>query len=95
LIKQAISCDICATEKRQTNHWFVAYQEARELRISDWNTPHRERADAKHLCGETCLHKLLGEFIARSIALPAKPAVAIPPLCKDPTRMQESPSVSD
>jgi len=27
VIRQAISCDICGTEKKQTNHWFVAYDQ--------------------------------------------------------------------
>ena len=75
MIRQAISCDICGTEKRQTNHWFVAYEQAGELRVSGWVSRHRLRADAKHLCGQTCLHKLMDEFMAKSIAFRAKPVV--------------------
>jgi hypothetical protein len=75
VIRQAISCDICGTEKRQTNHWFVAYEQAGELRVSGWTSRHRLRADSKHLCGQTCLHKLIDEFVAKSIALRAKPAI--------------------
>jgi hypothetical protein len=74
VIRQAISCDICGTEKRQTNHWFVAYEQAGELRVSGWTSRHRLRADSKHLCGQTCLHKLVDEFMAKSIALRARPA---------------------
>jgi len=74
VIRQAISCDICGTEKRQTNHWFVAYEQTGELRISGWTSRHRMRTDSKHLCGQTCLHKLVDEFMAKSIALRAKPA---------------------
>ena len=69
MIRQAISCDICATEKRQTNHWFVAYEQSGELRVSGWNSRHRQRPDSKHLCGQTCLHKLVDEFMAKSIAV--------------------------
>jgi len=36
VIRQAISCDICGSEKKQTNHWFVAYDQSGELRISGW-----------------------------------------------------------
>lgn len=68
MIRQAISCDICAAEKRQTNHWFVAYEQAGELRVSGWTSRHRLRPDSKHLCGQTCLHKLVDEFMAKSIA---------------------------
>jgi hypothetical protein len=74
VIRQAISCDICGTEKRQTNHWFVAYEQGGELRVSGWTSRHRLRADSKHLCGQTCLHKLVDEFMARSIAARAKPS---------------------
>jgi hypothetical protein len=69
VIRKAISCDICGTEKRQTNHWFVAYEQAGELRVSGWNSRYRLRAGAKHLCGQTCLHKLVDEFMAKSIAV--------------------------
>jgi hypothetical protein len=69
VIRKAISCDICGTEKRQTNHWFVAYEQAGELRLAGWSSRHRLRPDSKHLCGQTCLHKLVDEFMAKSIAV--------------------------
>ena len=72
MIRQAISCDICAAEKRQTNHWFVTYEQGGELRVSGWTSRHRLRPDSKHLCGQTCLHKLVDEFMAKSIAKRAK-----------------------
>lgn len=78
VIRQAITCDICASEKRQTNHWFVAYEQGGELRVSGWNSRHRLRAGAKHLCGQTCLHKLVDEFMAKSIAVRGQPAADDP-----------------
>jgi hypothetical protein len=72
VIRQAISCDLCGTEKRQTNHWFVAYEAGGELRMCGWHSRHRLRADSKHLCGQTCLHKLVDDFMARAIVAPAK-----------------------
>jgi len=68
MIRQAISCDICGAEKKQTNHWFVAYTHGGELRVAGWNTNGRMRAGSKHLCGQTCLHKLMDEFIARTMS---------------------------
>lgn len=68
MIRQAISCDICGAEKRQTNHWFVAYEQAGELRVSGWNSRNRLRTNSKHLCGQACLHKLADEFMERTIA---------------------------
>ena len=74
MIRQAISCDICGTEKRQTNHWFVAYEQGGELRMSGWSSRLRLRPGSKHLCGQTCLHKLVDEFMAKSIAVRAQPS---------------------
>ncbi|MFZ0302424.1 MAG: hypothetical protein WAL75_07055 [Terracidiphilus sp.] len=74
MIRQAITCDICGSEKRQTNHWFVAYELNGELRMSGWSSRHRLRPGSKHLCGQTCLHKLVDEFMAKSIAVRAQPS---------------------
>ncbi|MGD0911832.1 MAG: hypothetical protein ABR928_08045 [Terracidiphilus sp.] len=72
MIRQAISCDICGTEKRQTNHWFVAYEQGGELRMSGWSSRLRLRPGSKHLCGQTCLHKLVDEYMAKSLAVRAQ-----------------------
>ncbi len=74
MIRQAISCDICGTEKKQTNHWFVAYDQGGELRVGGWNSRNRLRPGSKHLCGQTCLHKLVDEFMARTLAARLQPA---------------------
>ena len=76
MIRQAISCDICATEKKQTNHWFVAYEQSGELRVSGWLSRNRLRPGSKHLCGQTCLHKLVDEFMAKAIAMRSGSAAA-------------------
>jgi hypothetical protein len=76
VIRQAISCDICATEKKQTNHWFVAYEQGAELRVSGWQSRNRLRPGSKHLCGQTCLHKLVDDFMARAIAVRPQAAAA-------------------
>jgi hypothetical protein len=68
VIRQAISCDICGAEKKQTNHWFVAHENGGEMRVSGWNSRNRMRLGSKHLCGQTCLHKLVDDFMARDVA---------------------------
>ena len=73
VIRQAISCDICGTEKKQTNHWFVAYDQDGELRVSGWSSRSRTRTGSKHLCGQICLHKLVDDFMARALAVRAQP----------------------
>lgn len=74
MIRQAISCDLCGSEKRQTNHWFVAYEQNGELRLAGWNSRNRLRAGTRHLCGQTCLHKLVDDFMARAIQQKNQPA---------------------
>jgi len=64
VIRQAISCDLCGAEKKQTNHWFVAYNHGGELRVCGFNPRTRLRVGSKHLCGQACLHKLIAEFIS-------------------------------
>ncbi len=66
MIRQAISCDICGTEKKLTNHWYVAYDQGGELRVSGLNSRNRLHQGARHLCGQTCLHKLVDDFITRA-----------------------------
>ncbi len=93
MIRQAISCDISGTEKRQTNHWFVAYEQGGELRVSGWSSRHKLRPGSKHLCGQTCLHKLVDEFMAKAIAVraqrpPDEPAEEIDP--EPPTMVDAS-----
>lgn len=97
MIRQAISCDICGAEKKQTNHWFVASEQGGEMRVSSWNSRNRLRAGSKHLCGQTCLHKLLDEFLARTIegrpaADLATPALETPPRSSSTTYFEEEES---
>jgi hypothetical protein len=67
VIRQVITCDICGSQKHQTNHWFVAYEESGELRINGWNSLHLLSSGTKHLCGETCAHKLISHFLMRLV----------------------------
>lgn len=87
MIRQAISCDICGAEKKQTNHWFVACEQAGELRVSGWNSRNRLRTGSKHLCGQTCLHKLVDEFMARTIAARLTAPAAAEPFEPEPARI--------
>lgn len=76
VIRQAISCDICGRDKQQTNHWFVAYEHGAELRIAGWSSQARLRTSAKHLCGQTCLHKLVDDYMARTLAMRSAVSIA-------------------
>ena len=72
MIRQTISCDICKCEKKHSSHWFVAYEQGAELRVSGWNSRFRMRPESKHLCGQACIYKLMDDFLARVVA-EAKP----------------------
>jgi hypothetical protein len=71
----------------------VAYTQADELRVSSWNSTHRLRAGTKHLCGQTCLHKLMDDFMAGKLTTRApNPAAEAESLIDDeePSRMAEA-----
>jgi hypothetical protein len=73
VIRQTISCDICKSEKRQSTHWFVAFEQGMELRLSGWSSRYRTRPGAKHLCGQACLYRLMDDFMARVAAMKPEP----------------------
>jgi len=95
VIRQAISCDICGTEKKQTNHWFVAYDQGGELRVSGWASRNRLRPGSKHLCGQTCLHKLVDDFMARAISSRVQPSVAEAEEAEDTLAVTDTSLTSD
>ena len=68
MIRQAINCDICATEKQTSNYWFVAYEQGGELKIRGWESPKNSRKDAKHLCGQKCAQRMMANFMASLMA---------------------------
>ena len=75
MIRQVITCDICGTPKQQTNHWFIVCEESGELRIRGWNPRYLKSPETKHLCGETCAHKLISHFLMRLVNVAMQPAV--------------------
>ena len=66
MIRQSIRCDMCGVQKREANHWFIAYEDSGELRVGGWSAQQLFRPGRIHLCGENCLHKLLSEFLAHA-----------------------------
>ncbi len=74
MIRRVITCDICGTQKQQTNHWFIACEQSGELRIGGWNSRYLQGPETKHLCGETCAHKLTSQFLMRLVNVAMQPA---------------------
>ena len=74
MIRQAIKRKRPFKEAANQPRVFVAYELNGESRMSGWSSRHRLRPRNKHLCGQTCLHKLVDEFQAKSIAVRAQPS---------------------
>ena len=68
MIRQTITCDTCGIERKQANHWFEAFEHEGELRIRGLVPTKTTRAGLKHLCGQTCLHRLVDDFLAGNLA---------------------------
>lgn len=88
MIRQAINCDMCGTERVEpTSHWFVADEVGGELRLRAWESPKGARRKMKHLCGQKCVQRLMDNFTASVMAglqgrqqareMPAAPVVPV------------------
>jgi glutathionylspermidine synthase len=70
---ETFNCDICGKQKGNTDHWWLAWTEkysphtdapAREMfKVYPWENMMAHDADAKHLCGQACLQKLLDRWL--------------------------------
>jgi hypothetical protein len=63
MLQQTVSCDICGLVRRHPSNWFVVYDLDGELRIREWNPADTLYAEARHVCGQNCLFKLIEEFL--------------------------------
>jgi hypothetical protein len=68
MIRQAINCDICASEKQASNYWFVAYEQGGELKLCAWESPKNSRKNAKHLCGQKCAQRMVANYMTSLMA---------------------------
>ncbi len=67
MIRQTITCDTCGIERKQANHWFEAFEHEGELRIRGLIPTKTTRPGLRHLCGQTCLHRLVDDFLAGNL----------------------------
>ena len=75
VILESFTCDICGIEKKVANHWFIAFEHNGTLKLSAWSALNRKR-QMKHLCGQSCVHRLVDEFMARHSAGDLSPAAS-------------------
>jgi hypothetical protein len=69
MIRQAINCDMCGAERvESTSYWFVADEIKGEIRLRGWESPQKSRRNARHLCGQKCVQRLMDNFTAGLLA---------------------------
>ena len=63
------ACDICKTQKKETNHWYKGWINeefsGRGICIYQW---HVEVSNCVHLCGIECVTKWMGRELAKLTA---------------------------
>lgn len=57
------SCDVCGAEKKETNHWWMAWAGTGGFYIAPLE-PVEHTEQVKAVCGRTCATKLLERFMA-------------------------------
>lgn len=70
---ETFNCDVCGKQKSSTDHWWLAWTElysphpeATErhmFKIYPWENMLAHDANAKHLCGQACLQKLVDRWL--------------------------------
>jgi hypothetical protein len=78
MIHETATCDICGTDKKEANNWFMALEEKGTVKLSAWGGLKRGRSVIKHLCGQSCVHRFVDDFLARHSG-EALPDASIPP----------------
>jgi hypothetical protein len=69
MIRQAINCDMCGAERLEgTSRWFVADEVKGEIRLRGWESPQKSRRNARHLCGQKCVQRMMDNFTATLLA---------------------------
>lgn len=84
--KEAYTCDVCGVERMEANHWFKMRRASSNNRFDgndllvigrwEWKAVNyaidsqQEYSDMIHLCGQTCAHKLLDQFMSEVSSQP-------------------------
>jgi len=75
--KRTYTCDVCGTDKKETNHWFAVFVMARVspppriyvVSLQDLAGCREEEA-AKHVCGEQCVTKMISQSLSALLPAP-------------------------
>jgi hypothetical protein len=61
------NCDVCGAQRKEANHWFAAAISPIGMTIYTWASAVQDgrldRNFIRYLCGQSCAHKLLDQFL--------------------------------
>ena len=63
MIQESVTCDVCGENNLDTHHWFMALEHKGTIKIAFWGKLNT-RSSMKHLCGQTCVHRFVDNFLA-------------------------------
>lgn len=59
-------CDVCATVKAETNHWWIVTNSPEGLTVSPFDTDYRNDNDID-CCGAACVIKKVSEYLGTGV----------------------------
>ena len=70
-VKPTYVCDVCGATRKDANHWFLAWSMPNGcLMLAPWDVPqspgYHDQPDMKHLCGQVCVHSIVGKWMEQS-----------------------------
>jgi hypothetical protein len=61
---QGYQCDECGVQKKESNHWVIAYNYVPAMIFQPWDNEQADKEGVLTLCGEGCAAKVLSKQIA-------------------------------
>lgn len=63
MLTKVITCDICRVEKSESNNnWLMVLFRSNSFVVYQW-MPEEPLVQFKHVCGQECAHKILGQWL--------------------------------
>jgi hypothetical protein len=69
MIKNAVICDECSSEKRDVNHWWVVKTSGDRPVFMVWPWDSAQNVvDVQHFCGQNCVSTALAKWMSEQVA---------------------------
>ncbi len=85
---QKYHCEICGSEKRAVNNWFMAEIQTNGVLVSHWRDERAQASGMHHFCGEAHAQVFVSRYLSSPETLSASKRVALNPLENDLTAVQ-------